>query len=755
MKRTTVILGILAAAMLAFILIYERGTMSSREIEQRRDRVLQRFVKERVSRLEIERGGETTLLVREPDEEGGLELGDWEIRKPFSARADQEVVEDLLGELEWLGPERRLSGLKKEDGERFGFDAPRIRAWFTVGDRRVPITIGKPEPRGAGVYLQLDDPGSAFVVGEGVVKAFDHDPGHFHTKELHEGLSIYTMQSLTLRDENGERVVEKRGDDFWLSEPFSVLAFHDAVEEVVDCLDELRARRFVSERIDDPAALGLEAPVFEALLVEKEPGEPDGKSEAETSTLRLRLGGACEGREKESYLAVGDDGPVFCVADADLVRARKDAEALRDRRLLAVRDRGIESVVVASGSSKLELSEKRSQWSFRLSREGKELGSGEADAEAVAKWLKELRAVEAIRFLPADDDALRDHRIDKPSVVLTVKRAGKSAPFTTRVGRGDEREMAVRRGDEPLLALFPASASELLRASSARFRRPGLLNEAEDDLTRLEIRRGDRLEKLERKGEGAWSIEEPLQVEADPDRLSELAGLLSSLKAQRFVADIAEPEHGLDYPALEVKAFYKTPPAGESDSAEKAGEQKDSPAERHHLLAIGGETEGGRYARLDADRAVFVLSESLSGLLSEPLVSRALLSTPVDRLQSVKIAAQERMVEVTRRGDAFSITGSESDAGGRATALAERVAGLRAVGAAYGYPGPEQGFDPPLTRITVARKKGSPEPLSYELLVGADASSGSASAPVRYVRRGDLAVVFTVPAADLAAFLED
>ncbi len=758
MKRTTVILATIAVAMLAFILIYERDTFSSRELEERSDRVLGRFDRERISALEIERGGTTTLLVREPDEEGGLELGEWKLRKPFSAAADQDAVRDLLGELEWLDPERELGGLKPEDAERFGFTSPRIRVWYTIGKRRVPITIGKPEPRGAGVYLQVDDPQRAFVVGEEIFNAFDHDPGHFHTKELHEGVSIFALQSLTLRDENGERVVEKRGDDFWLVRPFSALALYESVEKVTDALDRLRSRRFVARVIDDPAAYGLEAPVFEAVYTEKAPVEPEGKgdSEPEPVSLRFRLGARCEGHEGESYLAIGEKGPVVCVADADLAEAHRDAEALRDRRLLAVRDREIESVAVVSRADELGLQKQNSEWSYQVSREGKKIAEGKASAEAVEKWLKDLRAVEAIRFLPADDQALRDRKINESTVTLRAERAGKRTAFVTRVGRIEAGEMAVRRGDEPLVAIFPATAAELLRVSSARFRPPELLGALEGELVQLEIRRGDSVEELVRDPESGWSVQKPSTVEADTVRVGELAGLLGSLKAERFAADALEPEHGLDYPALEVKARFRAAADG-ADNASEIGEQASASSDRDHTLAIGSETEGGRYARLDSSEAVFVVSERLVGLLSEPLVSRSLLSTPLEQIDSLKVVGRERTVEVTRDGDRFALTGGGGDDSAdneRAAALAKAVAGLRAAGAVHGEPGTEGGLDEPRARIAVMRKQGSADPRSYELLIGAEAPARSDSVPRRYVKRTDIPVVFTVAAGDLDLLLE-
>ena len=59
MGRTTVLLGVIAVIMAAFILFFERDTITSRDLEKRKGHLLQQFVRERVEKLEIERDGET------------------------------------------------------------------------------------------------------------------------------------------------------------------------------------------------------------------------------------------------------------------------------------------------------------------------------------------------------------------------------------------------------------------------------------------------------------------------------------------------------------------------------------------------------------------------------------------------------------------------------------------------------------------------------------------------------------------------
>ena len=54
MARTTIVLGISAVLLLAFILVFERGSLSTHEREARKGRILDRFVRDRVTRIELQ-----------------------------------------------------------------------------------------------------------------------------------------------------------------------------------------------------------------------------------------------------------------------------------------------------------------------------------------------------------------------------------------------------------------------------------------------------------------------------------------------------------------------------------------------------------------------------------------------------------------------------------------------------------------------------------------------------------------------------
>src|SRR5689334_3179985 len=100
--KASIVLGVIAALLLGFILIFEKGTLGTRDIENRQGQVLPEMVRERVTKLEIQRQGKTLVLERNP--EGIDEEALWKVKAPYQAEADQDAVDTVLGDMEWLTP---------------------------------------------------------------------------------------------------------------------------------------------------------------------------------------------------------------------------------------------------------------------------------------------------------------------------------------------------------------------------------------------------------------------------------------------------------------------------------------------------------------------------------------------------------------------------------------------------------------------------------------------------------------------------
>jgi len=732
--RTSVVLAVVAAALLGYILVFERGSITSGEREQRKGNALGEFVRARVAKLEIQRKGVTTVLTRDPEADVEDDAALWHVQAPYHAKADQDAVDTLLGELEWLDGRRKLEGITAEDRKRFGFDKPRYRVWFTVGKTRVPVVVGNLSPRGDGVYVSAGKQDSAWVVGKDLVEALDAEPGEYHTKELHDGVFVSTAIRVSLRDAQGEREMRKGDDGLWRFESgASGLASTPAIASIVEALDGLRTRRFVAQDVKDLARYGLDRPRLDLRVrtatLTGLPKDAKTKPERKESTLQLRVGSACVGHAGESYVAMADAKAVHCAADEDLGKLGKTLIELREARLLPLEEGEVSEVQVTRGDEKLVLTRTGESWSHALTRSGKPVLSGDTRKDAAPDWLKALAAVQAIRFDAQSFAAA-------PALVARFGRGKDKPAFELRVASPGGAELIVHRGDEAATVAFPASAADLLAPEAARFRTLALRSDAGAQLQRVEVRRGAAVERLQRAGAG-MNVETPVQAPADPVVVSELARLLGSLEAVRFVADAPAPSHELGSPAIEVRAEL-TPAA-----------VKDAKTETKRLvLRLGAATEGGRFAELEGTPGVFVASSQLADLLSAPLASRTQLATPLERLRAVEIEQGARRVRVERSGERFAAAADANLGSLSAQTIAEAVATLRALRVAgYGAATPDQGLQRPFARIAIVAQDEAGAEQRYTIAIGGEVDGG------RYARRDDQPITFVLPGAALAALV--
>lgn len=737
--KASIVLGVIAALLLGFILIFEKGTLGTRDIENRQGQVLPEMVRDRVTKLEIQRQGKTLVLERNP--EGIDEEALWKVKAPYQAEADQDAVDTVLGDMEWLTPKRTLHEVGPEDQKKFGLTSPRFRAWFTVGSQRIGLSVGNETPQHDGAYVTVNEPGTVFVVGKDFAESLGQPPEHYHTKTLHDGVLVATSRKIEVRDASGQRVVTRDKDGLWrIAEPSTLQGMLGANAEIttlIEATDELKATRFVTGEKGALARYGLEPAQLDVSIYKraKIDLQKTGDEGGILLAVRVRAGKTCEGHDTERYVTVGDNGLVFCAQSADLDKLKLPAEQLREARLLPIDPGDVKAVRLVRGDRSLLIERvggipqagELEKWRYEQKRGDKVTASGEVREGAQRDFLDALRAAVALPDAVASGSAQgaafsatfsRD--ADKPDVVFHVALRGLD-------------EALVQRQGEPQAIAFAPAAVELLDPSVAPFRSLNVVALNEADLRVLDIARGGVTEHAERADAGApFVISKPVAVDADRIATADVARLLSTLQAVRFVADAAEPVHGLDAPVATVHAQFAA--RGET-KAQTVG------------LRVGAATEGGYFAKLDSDPAVFVISTQLGDLLKAPLAARTSLATPLESIAAIDVAQGAAKLRVQRTANGFEIAGRAADAAQATTArvLANTVATLRAsTAASYGEPTAEQGFKKPFATLRVERTSGEP----VEIQLGAQAPSGE-----RYARRPDVPVTLLLPSTTAGALL--
>lgn len=176
--RTPLLLLIVAAILLAYILLFERGRPGRTEINSRSGLLLEAVVRERITRVRIASGEKRIALLREG--EGFDET--WTLEEPKQAPADPEVIEDYLRNWEFAIPVRTLQSPTAEDLKSFGIDTPKAEVTFDMGPAKVRVSLGSGTPVDGGGYVRIDDGRQVMVVSDDVVALFDRTADAFEIK---------------------------------------------------------------------------------------------------------------------------------------------------------------------------------------------------------------------------------------------------------------------------------------------------------------------------------------------------------------------------------------------------------------------------------------------------------------------------------------------------------------------------------------------------------------------------------------------
>ena len=577
-KRAVVALSIVAALLFAYVALFERESVTSKELGERKGRVLPAFVRDKVERLEIERRGKRVVLERAPAKEGALRQ--FALVAPMQAPADQDMVDRVLGELEWLSARRTLEPLTPEDERRFGLHAPRYRVAFTIAGARHKLEIGGEDVHGDGVYARVDGESRAHVVPKSVLDVLAHEPGAFRDKQLLPDLTVAWVRKVTLERAGHRSELVKEGERWWLNADPRGYGDARRIEALLHALSELRAVRYVEPEQLARAEQALAAP---ALRIEASVVPDETREDKTPKLLGLAVGGACEGHPGERYARALPNGAPVCVREEDLKVFSAGPTELRDLRLMAADPSAVERFQLERAAARNALRRDGESWRA-------DGGTASVDRDAVEAWLRDLALARAVRVLP------ERHFEQRGS--LTLELAG-GARERIEFGEPDAQgEIVVKRGDEPLLLAFPPSSYDLLTPAEERFASLEVWAAHQpSEVQRVTARDAGKLRTWGVEG-GAWK---PLSAASDAgvegaERTRELVRALVDLRARAYVSPSPRAGHGLSASATDVELMLRNG--------------------KTLRLQLGAPTSAGAYARVN-DRAVYEVEPDILGIIRE------------------------------------------------------------------------------------------------------------------------------------------
>jgi hypothetical protein len=385
----------------AFIFLFERGTPTTSEREQKGE-LYWDLPEDQVESIRLERGSETVELAKSGES--------WRLLRPEPYSADAFAVSDLSSQLADL---KKPGGEAGAEGnlEAYGLAKPTAKAAFAWKDPKRP---GKKLSRT--LEFGLDIPGTdltaARVAGQpeilfvpsSLAAAVKKPADDFKSKDVFGGAS-FDVAAVDVARGRGRLTLAKKNGIWWLEEPISDLADRDVADRLANDISALTVMEFVPRaQASDLSALGLAPPVYRITLTDTRGGK-----------RALDLGST---RSDGNSVYAAHEGQVFTVANSLLDDLSREAVALRDKRLVRFERSDVQGITASVGPVRRFFARQQAGWSL----DGRAVLASAADDLMTAILDGESRS-----FL--DDAPLAAFAARTAEVELEVRLAAAAAPW--------------------------------------------------------------------------------------------------------------------------------------------------------------------------------------------------------------------------------------------------------------------------------------------------------------------------------------
>ena len=430
MKKTTVIIVLVAAALAAFVYFYDlkhtKPSSTAGDIDgdtsgssEDNTKAAFTFTPSDVATMTIERAGAAVALEKRADA--------YYMTQPYATQADQSGVGAIAGELASVRVSRTITATP-EQLATFGLTKPEVEIDFSLKNgAKHKLKLGSKDFSGTSVYALVDDAKDVSILPDTILSSSNKPADDFRDQSV---LSFQTSDaaSFDLKNESGEIAASKHDSTWKIDKPRPAAADSTAVSSFLDTLATGQVASFVDDPSPNAVKYGLSKPVvsFRVELgggksVELEVGKKDGDSYYARQTSQPFIF-----RIKESlYKTLGQK--LFDFRDKQLVHVSED-----DVVRLDIEDAGATEACVKDSNG---------EWSASQPAGGK---AKPTNCPSLWGSLRDARATNVIDSPSGNINA----QLAKPAIEATLTdKAGKKTEI--RISAASGKSVYARTGNGP------------------------------------------------------------------------------------------------------------------------------------------------------------------------------------------------------------------------------------------------------------------------------------------------------------------
>ena len=301
----------------------------------------ERFPVQELNRIELSRGDDRWIFVREDD-------GWWQ-DTPFRAPIEDRHLVDLAERAVDLHVVDRFDGTDSLSEEALQLSPPRATLTFGWPGGTRQFNLGRRGVAGRG-YLRIDDSPTILIVNQGLhATTFDTNPPLWREPRLFPGIDIEAQRIQRFGPE--ANTLERDGRDWRFVEPVATRTDREAMESYIIELARARSAGVILDLPEELSAFGLENP--RAMLdVEEQNG----------TIRRLLIGDRVSGRTQDRYVMLEGTPSVLRVEGRAVAGLFLDPIAIVDPRATGVSGSNVKAIEINGIDSDIRLERDLDRW---------------------------------------------------------------------------------------------------------------------------------------------------------------------------------------------------------------------------------------------------------------------------------------------------------------------------------------------------------------------------------------------------------
>jgi uncharacterized protein DUF4340 len=338
MKRSTLIILLIAAVAIAGVYFFETRSGDSSEVATETKPAAFKFKREDITSITLARKDQTVVLENQNNK--------WVITEPVKAAADEGVVNSLVGDLVSAHIQREFP--PAGDLKEYGLSEPTVKLEVKLNSGETHnITLGGSDDISLSAYAKIDGSQNVALLPVSLLNDSNKSLNDIRDRSVLSA-TPYELSSVRIANESGGFELEKKDSEWNIKSPVSGFADESQVTAMLADITGAKAVEIVSENVDDPAKYGLD------------------KSKV-SITARLASGGeqtvTIGSKVDENYYAKVSDRPQLLKVDSNFhEKLNTKLASLRSKQFVKLDREALAKVYIKNSNTTLVAEKKDNKW---------------------------------------------------------------------------------------------------------------------------------------------------------------------------------------------------------------------------------------------------------------------------------------------------------------------------------------------------------------------------------------------------------